>query len=178
MRTEKLQKDQVALINFGQPLKDNMKANLFFLAAIMMVSTASCKNPSNDEPSFSKRDDVVSDSTLGKLIEDVLNIPSVVKLSKADRIRKEYGILSVSLADNSVEIGDSILYQKGSPIEVIKNEKIGADTPCYLFEKIEVQGESAYISMKFEITGFVCRGKLNYVEGRWVPDKDFLVGYR
>lgn len=175
MRMQRQRKDLVN--NFGQPLKDNMKANLFFFAAIMMVSTASCKNPSNDEPVFSKRDDVVSDSTLGKLIEDVLNIPSVIKLSKADRIRKEYGILYVSLADNSAEIGDSILYQKGFPIKVI-NEKIGVDTPCYLFEKLEVQGQSAYISMKFEITGFVCRGKLNYVEGRWVPEKDFLVGYR
>jgi hypothetical protein len=173
-----MQRQRKDLVNIWSTTKDNMKANLFLLAAIMMVSTASCKNASNDKPNFSKRDNVVGDSTLGKLIEDVLNIPSVVKLSKADRIRKEYGILNVSLADNSAEIGDSILYQKGSPIKVIKNEKIGADTPCYLFEKLEVQGQSAYISMKFEITGFVCRGKLNYVEGRWVPEKDFLVGYR
>jgi hypothetical protein len=154
-----------------------MKANLFLLAAIMIVSKASCKNASDDNQSFSN-DIVVADSSLAKLIQDVLNIPSVVKLSKADRMRKEYGIINVSLASDATEIEDSILYQAGFPIKVIKGKKIGANTPCYFFEKLELHGHSAYISMKFEITGFVCRGKLNYADGRWVPDKNFLVGYQ
>jgi hypothetical protein len=101
---------------FWSTTNDNMKANLFLLAAIMIVSKACCKNASNDKQSFSK-DIVVADSSLGKLIQDVLNIPSVVKLSIADRIRKEYGILNVSLASDAAEIGDSILYQVGFPIK-------------------------------------------------------------
>lgn len=154
-----------------------MKANLILLAALMIVSKACSNNSEEDKPRLSK-DTVVEDSSLVSLVEDVLSLPAVVKLSKADFIRKQYGTLYVSLTNENSKIRDSVLYQVGLPIKVIKDDKALSNSPCYVFEKIEMQGNSAYIEMKFAITGFVCRGKLNYIDGRWVAEKAFLVGYQ
>jgi hypothetical protein len=71
------------------------------------------------------------------------------------------------------------IIQRGKPLRIVHSaDSITEDIPCYIFDKIEVQGDSAYIRVTFDITGTIALGNLNYINGHWVPDKEFKVGVR
>lgn len=114
-----------------------------------------------------------------KLVETVLNLPGVIRFSKIEFIRKKYGKVYILLEYTGKNDTLPIIMQSGKPLHVLHSaDSITEDTPCYIFEKMEILGDSAYIRMKFDITGAMAFGSLKYTDRQWVPDKEFLAGVR
>lgn len=114
-----------------------------------------------------------------ELIETVLNLPDVIRFSKLEFIRKKYGKIYIFLKDDEGMDSVSPIMQKGQLLNVLINsDSITDNKPCYVFDKIELQGDSAYVRMTFDITGAIAFGNLNYIDEHWVPDDEFMVGVR
>jgi hypothetical protein len=156
-----------------------MGARFALLLIIAVASNACSKNKieQNDKPFFLGQDSATVDSKLVELVQTVLNLPSVVRLSKSEFIQKKYDKVFVFFEENGLETVDSIIYQNGFAIEVTHARK-PLDVPCYVFKKINIKEDTAYILLYFDITGFTCYGNLNFIDGKWIPDKDFKIGYR
>lgn len=50
--------------------------------------------------------------------------------------------------------------------------------PCYVFVKIEIGHDSAYVHMVLDLTNTLVFGKLYHDQGQWIPDPNFLAGIR
>lgn len=125
-------------------------------------------------------DTVLIDSTAKQIVETVLNLPSVIKFSKADFIQKKYGPISIYFSQDSVAKSISSIYQNGYSLKLVQSVDTidTAEEPCYVFSKITIDNNEAYVYMTFDITGALAYGKMKYIEGKWLPDKEFLVGVR
>lgn len=130
-----------------------------------------------DTMMLAKNDPAIVDSRADELVKTILNLPGVVKYSKVEFIQEEYDEIFVRFDPPSPTFGDSVIFQNTFSLKVIK-DIAPPNKPCYVFKKIDIQGNTAYVVLHFDITGFVCHGTLNYVEGKWMPDKTFKVGYR
>lgn len=114
---------------------------------------------------------------LSDLIHAVLNLSGVIKLSKSELVQRKYGKVFLFFEDNALKPEDSIIYQNGVALEV-NNAREPSDKPHYVFKKIDIHENTAYVLVELDVTGFVCFGNLNYVDGKWIPDHEFRVGYR
>lgn len=171
MQIEKPLKEVAARIN-RYKLK-NMKKRTALLLLVVFVSS-SCAQSSREK---NAAPNPKSDNTrLTELLQTVLNSPGLIKLSKADLMREKYGKIFIFFNEN-VPKPDSLIYQKRFILEVT-TAKPPENVPCYVFEKIKIHDNTAYVSLRLDITGFICYGNLKCVNGKWVPDNDFKIGYR
>lgn len=157
-----------------------MSARFSLIVLMFSVSIGCSKNrveQRDDTMMVAKDDSAIVDSRLNELVQTILNLPGVVKYSKVEFIREEYDEIFVRFDPPSPTFGDSVILQKTFSLKVIK-DVVSPNKPCYVFKKIDIQGNNAYVLLHFDITGFICRGTLNYVEGKWMPDKTFKIGYR
>lgn len=157
-----------------------MSERLALIVLAFSVSVGCSKNRderAGDTLILTKNDSVIVDSRLNELVQTILNLPGVVKYSKAEFIYKEYGEVFVRFDPLGSTFSDSVIFQRAYSLKVVK-DTIPSDKPCYVFEKIDIHGNNAYVLLHFNITGFICRGALNYVDGKWIPDKTFQLGYR
>jgi len=157
-----------------------MSVRFAFIILIFSVSTGCSKNKVeqlDDTLIVTKNDSVIVDSILNKLVQTILNLPGIVKYSKAEFIQKKYDKVFVRFDQQGATFSDSVIFQNGYSLKVIK-DTVSSDKPCYVFKEIDIHGNHAYVQLHFNITGFICRGTLYYVEGKWVPDKTFQIGYR
>lgn len=112
------------------------------------------------------------------LIETILNMPAVIKFCKIDLIRKEYGKIYIFIDHAEMKDITSVV-QSGNSLHVLHSrDSVYENIPCYVFDRIQIHDDSARVRMKFDITGAIAFGKLNYTGQEWVPDKEFLVGVR
>jgi hypothetical protein len=119
-------------------------------------------------------------STTKELVETVLNLPGVIKFSKADYIQEKYGNISIYFSQDSIANSIPPIFQNGNPLELVYNlDTVDvAEKPCYVFTKISISNNDAYLYMTFDITGAIAYGNLKYIDGKWSPDKEFIVGVR
>jgi hypothetical protein len=155
----------------------NMRVSLMVIMLLVIVTLFSSACSQNRTKEGAAQDSVVIDLKLAELVQTVLNLPAVVKYSKLDLIRREYQKVYVSFDSAALKPDTSIIYQKGLPLEVIKLKQ-DFEGPCYVFEKIVIHENTAYVSLYFKVTGFISSGKLTYANGKWIPDKNFTIGYR
>ena len=114
-----------------------------------------------------------------ELIETILNMPAVMRFSKLEFIRKEYDEISILAKDYEIIDKGPSIRQNGQSLNVLSSaDSIPDNKPCYVFDKLELHGNAAYVRMTFDITGAIAYGQLNYIDGRWIPDGDFTVGVR
>lgn len=126
------------------------------------------------------------DSTLAtyqkriQLIETVLNLPRVIKLSKFEIIKKARPSIYILLKENAFPGIPPIIKQNGYELTVLRSlDTLDTSTqPCYVFSKMELNGDVATIQMLYDITGLWVNGKLHYVEGEWVPDEELQIFVR
>lgn len=125
-------------------------------------------------------DSVVIDSTAKQIVETVLSFPAVIKFSKVDFIQKKYGPISIYFSQDSVAETISSIYQNGHSLKLVRSISTidTTEEPCYVFSKIAIGNNEAYVYMTFDITGAIAYGKMKYIDGKWSPDKEFLVGVR
>lgn len=125
-------------------------------------------------------DSVVIDLTAKQIVETVLNLPAVIKFSKADFIQKKYGTISIYFRQDSVAESISSIYQNGYSLKLVQSVDTidTVEEPCFVFSKITIGNSEAYVYMTFDITGAIAYGKMKYVDGKWSPDKEFIVGVR
>ena len=135
------------------------------------------KLPELDAPTT---ESILMDSTAKQIVETVLNLPAVIKFSKADFIQKKYGAISIYFSQDSVAESVSSIYQNGHPVKLVQSiDTIDtSEKPCFVFSKITISNNEAYVYMTFDITGAIAYGRMKYVDGKWSPDKEFLVGVR
>lgn len=151
------------------------------LLIVILAMSVTCSNKKKEQISndlaLSNHDLVNSESKLTQLAQTVLNLPSVVKLSKSKFIQRKYGNIFVFFDENKLAASDSVIQQNGIRLKISKERKT-EEEPCYIFKKIDIQGDTASVLLHFDITGFICYGELKYVNNKWVPDEDFKVGFR
>jgi hypothetical protein len=152
-----------------------MKKRIALLLLVAVVSNA-CSQSSKEKKVALEQGSKSVDTKLTELVQTVLDSPGIIKLSKADFLREKYGKIYMFF-DENVPKPNSSIYQKGFVLEAV-NSRVTDDIPCYVFEKISIEGDKAYVSLHLDVTGFICYGNLNYVNEKWVPDNDFKIGYR
>jgi hypothetical protein len=168
---------------YYEPIHMNKSVALLVVIIILIVVSNACSqnNKRNEEKSIlnlaSEQDSIAMDLKLAELLQQVLDLPFVVRYSKIDLIRGEHEEVYISFDENVLKTNSLSINQNGYGLKVINHNEI-YDKPCYLFKTIEIRDSTAYVSLDFDITGFTCAGNLNFVNGKWVPDKDFRVGYR
>ncbi|HEX5170896.1 MAG TPA: hypothetical protein VFW11_17095 [Cyclobacteriaceae bacterium] len=114
-----------------------------------------------------------------QLVENIMNLPDVIRFSKLEFIRKRYGKIYVLIKDDEGVNNVSPIMQNGHWLNALSSSDSVADTkPCYVFDKIELRDNAAHVRMAFDITGAFVIGNLNYIDERWVPDDEFMVGVR
>lgn len=161
-----------------------MKTCLCIVLIFNLIGCSNHKsNPNNLSPSQVTPIKAQSNSLDKKkiqLIETVLNLPGVIKFSKLEYIRRKYGNVYILIEGNKDKDSISSIVQNGRSLSILRSldSLRASDHPCYVFEKIDVRNDSAYVRMVFDITGAMAFGNLNYVDGHWVPDPEFIVGVR
>jgi hypothetical protein len=115
-----------------------------------------------------------------QLIETILNLPGVIKLSKFETIKKARPNIYILLKENLFPDPVPIITQNGYQLTVLRS--LGSlDTstqPVYVFTRMEVKENAATVQMLYDITGLWVNGRLNYVEGKWIPDEELMVVVR
>lgn len=156
-----------------------------YLSAVIVFGIIGCFNIKSNKEDKDLINDLKSDSILiankkVQLIETVLNLPDVINVSKLKLIRKEYNKVFILLKDSEFKDIKPSIIQDGYQL-IVLNSLDSLDTtkqPCYIFTKMEIKDDTAYVQMIFDITGALAFGKLNYTEGHWIPDKAFTIGVR
>ena len=115
-----------------------------------------------------------------QLIETILNLPGVIKLSKFEIIKKARPNIYILLKENLFPDTVPIIKQNGYQLTVLKSlDSLDTSTqPCYIFTRMELEENIATIQMQYDITGLWVNGELNYVEGKWIPDEKLRVAVR
>lgn len=160
-----------------------MRILLFGIVLLNLLACFNQKNKASKQTTATDSIPVKVHSQLNakkiELIETVLNLPDVIRFSKLEFIRKKYDEVYILL--EGIEDTGSIpsIRQSGKSLAVVYSmDSIIQNKPCYVFDKIEIQGDSAYVRMTFDITGAIAFGNLKYTGRHWVPDKNFMVGVR
>jgi hypothetical protein len=155
------------------------KSTLFLL--VILATINACSRPEVKQNvglhSMSNiTDSVAIDSSVIDVAEVVLNLPDVMRFSKLT-LMEEYGKLSVFFVADSLQFSKSIIRQNGRVVEILQSREAGG-RPCYVFKKITIRDKTAEVLMYFDITGLIAFGKLEFMNGKWIPATDFRVGVR
>jgi hypothetical protein len=152
---------------------------------ILTLSLTECRKPHEKENELTLPDSLITNSAsrnakTKQLVETILNLPTVVKFSKADFIQEKYGTISIYFMQDTIAANISSILQKGRPLKLQHHlDSINAEErPCYVFKKINIKNDEAYVYMVLDITGAIAYGNLKYIDENWLPDKDFLIGVR
>lgn len=152
---------------------------------VLLILLTRCGKPHENGSTLTTLDTPTTDSvsmgsTTKQIVETVLNLPAVIKFSKADFIQKKYGAISIYFSQDSVAESISSIFQNGNSLKLVQSMDTidSAEEPCYVFSKITIDNKDAYVHMTFDITGAIAYGNLRYIDGKWLPDKEFLVGVR
>ena len=115
-----------------------------------------------------------------QLVETILNLPAVIKFSKTEFIQEKYGPISIYFDQDTIGRNISTIFQRGRSLQLLHRlDSINSEVrPCYVFTKITINHDEAYAYMTFDITGAIAYGNLKYIDGNWLPDKDFVIGVR
>lgn len=108
------------------------------------------------------------------LAEAVLNLTDFKRFSKITGIRSKYGIVSICFPNQTMFDSTTIIFQDSVRLKII--DKPTDDKPCYVFDKFNISGDSAYVHVIMTITNAVAFGSLKYTKSEWVPSNDFLIG--
>jgi hypothetical protein len=112
------------------------------------------------------------------LVETVLNLPKVIKFSKVEQLRNNHKTIYIYFDRNEFK-SIPMIVQEGRRLTVLKkldslnNEKVA----CYRF-RIKLNHTTAVVQLSMEVTGAIAYGNLNYIDGHWEPDKNFVVGVK
>jgi hypothetical protein len=152
------------------------------LMGLVLASFSACSNTKTyGDSSFfrpsQKQDSTISDARLTNLVQTVLSHPGIVRFSKLEYILEKHKKVYVSFASDVVRPNRSTIHQNDVAVEVV-DFKTTFENPCYVFKRIDISGNTAHILLYFDITGFVADGDLTYIDGKWVPNKNFTIGYR
>jgi hypothetical protein len=154
-----------------------------FLVVVLVANIIGCFNvKSNDNSKIlaeATKDSTLTDKKKIQLIETILNLPAVIKFSKFEIIRRNQIEIHLLLKPDEFDSIPNIT-QNGYRLSIlhrIDSLKM-SEQPCYVFPKMEIKGDTANVQMVLDITGLITNGKLYYVNGKWVPDKKFVVGVR
>ena len=158
------------------------------LIAVIVINLLGCLNIktkeinklSSDSTMDRKVDSILIDRKKIQLIENILNLPDVIKFSKLEFIRKKYHSIFIVLKGNEFRGSRPRIIQNGYELGVLHSSDSLHTTgqPCYVFTRLEVKGDTAYVQMILDITGTLVFGKLIYSGDRWVPDREFVIGVR
>lgn len=154
------------------------------LCIVLMLIGCSNHKSSSDQQlptdlSSTKVHSNLQDERKIELVETILNLPDVIRFSKLEFIRKKYGKIYILLKDDGSMDSVPAIMQNGQLLNILNSsDSIADNKPCYVFDKIELRDNSAYVRMTFDITGAIAFGNLNYIDKRWVPDNEFMVGVR
>lgn len=112
------------------------------------------------------------------LVTDILNLPSVIKFSRVEAVRKQYGriygrVYGFNLEQDSVEIQQQS--NKVFFVQALDSVSAGK-VPCYVFNKIIILKDTAEVQLTFPMTGFLAFGKMYFKNGHWHPTKEFRAG--
>ena len=128
----------------------------------------------------STADFLVSELATKQLIETVLNLPDVIRFCKVDLIQKKYGAAAIYFEQDSIARDISSIFQNGNSLRLVQSMDTidSEEEPCYVFSKIVIDNNDAYVYMTFDITGAIAYGNLKWIDGQWLPTQEFLVGVR
>jgi len=163
-----------------------MKACLGIVLILNIIGCFNARSSSGDKELLKdlsgniKDDSSLTDRKKIQLVETVLNLPDVIKFSKLEITRKKHGDIYILLKDDEFKDDVPTIIQQGHQLSVLRslNSIDASDKPCYVFTRMELKGDTAYVQMIFDTTGLLVFGKLNYIGDHWVPDRDFKVGVR
>lgn len=160
-------------------------AKAFFLSIIVSILYACTQEKHNESDAKSITGDVFieQDSFCLKknmLIDTVLNHPDVIRFSKLQAVRKAYDTIYINFIKDDINCIKHPYLQKGDTLKVIyTSDSINTrKAPIYEFSKIDIQGDSAYVVLEFDITGALAFGSFKQISGKWLPDSNFVVGFR
>lgn len=154
------------------------------LQTVIVLALFACVDPKTSDKHQSTVEQVAveSDTLLLEakiqVIETVLNLPGVIYFSKVDYISAKYG--RIFLLFESPEIPNlPPIMQRGKELQILTvKDSVTQSMPCYVFDILEIENDSALVRMRFDLTGAIARGKLVKSNGTWVPEENFLVGVR
>src|SRR3970040_1992414 len=131
-----------------------------YLCIVLIFNLIGCSNqksnPDKQLPtdlSSVKAHSIFLDRKKVQLVETVLNLPDVIRFSKLEFIRKKYGKVYIFIGDNEGADSTPPIMQNGHSLSVLSSLDSITDTkPCYVFDKIEIRGDTASVRMRFDIT--------------------------
>jgi hypothetical protein len=153
-----------------------MKRNFFIVAAFFFlgcVGKGQVSTESQSIDSLTNRQDATPRCV--SLIETVLNLPDLIRFSKLDLVKEKHDKIFVAV--DGCE-GIPPIKQNGKALGILKIDSVDTDLPVYLFQKLEIHGDSAYVLVLFTYTNATAIGNLKFDNGNWVPEKNFLIGVR
>jgi hypothetical protein len=114
---------------------------------------------------------------VGQLIQTILELPEVLELSTFDKASKQHEHIYIVIPENldapaNIKLKDYQLTLLQSTKDLPDNQ------PCYRFTKLEVNQDFAIVQLLFDMTGMIVYGRVNYKNGAWIPDENFIVGFQ
>jgi hypothetical protein len=112
------------------------------------------------------------------LIESLLNDEKVKRFSKFRKVKNNFDAVYVYYEHIERLQSKITIYQEELPLVFIAelNDLDPKRTPCYYFEEFQVKNNEASVKIFFELTNCIVSGRLKFEEGKWIPEKDFVVG--
>ncbi|QHT67618.1 diacylglycerol kinase family protein [Rhodocytophaga rosea] len=175
----------IGLLVFGNKIWQLMKHS--FLTSILIIALGACSqskvNEQHVNDSINSRSDsavtrdnsISSDFKKKQLIETVLNIPDVIRFAKFENLKNKYGSIFIYIDQLPSEDIHFPIIQAGYSLQVL-NTNPTPDKPCYIFKIIDYTENAAKVLVTLDMTGLMASGQLIYIDGRWIPDKNFIVG--
>lgn len=117
-----------------------------------------------------------------QLIQTVLDIPQFQRVSKLPFLKRHKKVL-IFIKNESANSGKAVEYNLnigGQELTMI-NSVEGIDltiTPCYEFHILSYSKKQALIWVKMDATGAYAEGKLDFLNGKWVPNQKFRVSIK
>lgn len=160
-----------------------IKSALFVALLIIVHSCSSQDSDATDgntaETTIARKDEGITPAEV-QLIEVILNMPDLIRFSRLDAIGNQHGSIKVFVPKYAQQDTIIRVQQNGQDLELYsETDSLDlASKPWYVFEELEIHGDSAYVRVSLDISGAIAFGSLHRANGRWIADSDFRVGVR
>lgn len=113
-------------------------------------------------------------------METILNHPEFIKYSRLQNVKKVFDTIYIVFSKNTFKCILPPYVQQGDTLKVVYNNDSldTVETPVYELTEMEIKDDSAYVLLKFDISGAIAYGNLKYINEQWVPDSNFVIGVR